>query len=228
MLVVEAFKGEIMALGIFNLKNPGCKLYRCHTQASHHFSCKCVQMFPALCIVFSSPALFIHLSTRLSVCLLPPPRPSPLPAPLWFYKLYRVQTVEGADTVSGREEERRQDRSSLHHSSAEKRRDVDVKEGTERERDKERARDCTGRGERGKEKEWATTQHSHQLPSIHHLSQPKGCHCFISITSLHITCTFPCTCTYTGRFRIIYLWKCVQDWLCGEASCVYVCLSVST
>lgn len=76
-----------------------------------------------------------------------------------------MEDVGDADSLSGREEERRQDRSSLHHSSVGRRgrRGHGWEEGTGRERergrdrkrDKEREResDCMGRGEKGKERE---------------------------------------------------------------------------
>lgn len=78
--------------------------------------------------VFLSLYLSHHLSlfSHLSACLFvsPSPPPSPSSVSRCFYKLYRVQRVEDvgdADTPTGREEEERQDRSSLHHSSPEER-----------------------------------------------------------------------------------------------------------
>lgn len=146
--------------------------------------------------------------------------------PQWFYKLYWVQTVEGvgdADTLNGREWEWRQDRSSLHHSSPEKSggvedSDMDVKGG------RERGRYCVGRGVRENEREWAATQHSHQLPSIHHLPQPKGCHCFISISSFYITCVCVRARSLSQAGLWIFVWESVHKIECVDVYCVYVCL----
>ncbi|KAI9538442.1 hypothetical protein NQZ68_014186 [Dissostichus eleginoides] len=96
--------------------------------------------------------------------------------------------------LNGREEEQRQGGSSLHHSSPEYRglgggMDTGVTGGREREI-------LCGGGGVG---EGAATQHSHQLPSIHHLPQRKGC--FISVSCCHIMCMCVCTWIFTDDAR---------------------------
>lgn len=165
---------------------PTCYLSHHLSRASHRFPC-------------------LSLSLRVSVCLhrlLTHPRH----VPQRFYKLHQVQTVEDAgdaDALNGREwagEAGQILPPSLITWEREGWREVGGKKGK-----KERERYCMGRSERENEKEWAATQHSHQLPSIHHLPQPKGCHCFISISSLCTVCVCVCVRACIQKFMNICL-----------------------
>lgn len=170
---------------------------------------------------------FPFLQMPFSLCIYPtislyPPHPRQpllLPHPHLSHKASRNciwckewRDVGDADIRSGRKEAWKQGRSCLHRSSPEEKTGTWMLRGgggggAERGGDRKER----GRVRGGNEREWASTQHSHQLSSIHHSTPPKGCRCFIGISSLSSVCARVCVCThmctFTGKFMNIYFQK---------------------